>query len=188
MKSIIREILQIVVLALIIFFALQFLVQTFRIEGASMMPNLKNDQFILVNKISYRFGDPQRGDIVIFHAPELSEEGPQVDRIKRVIALPGETIEIKRDGTVYITLLGETVAHHLEEPYITPSPIQAFPPYTVPEDEYFVLGDNREYSYDSRGWGTVPRDEIVGKAWLIIWGIGDWGGAPNYPLSIDLVT
>jgi len=181
MKSIVREILQIVVLALVIFFALHFLVQTFRIDGSSMMPNLENGQFLLVNKISYRFGDPQRGDVIIFHAPDE----PETDRIKRVIALPGETIEIKSDGTVYITLPGETVAHPLEEPYITSQTQRSFAPYPVPEGEYFVLGDNRANSWDSRGWGTVPRENVVGKAWVIVWAISDWGGAPNYPLEVN---
>lgn len=181
MRSLVREVIQLVLLALVIFFALHFLVQSFRIDGTSMEPNLQNSQFILVNKTAYWFGDPQRGDIIILS----SLDEPKVDRIKRVIALPGETIEIKGDGTVYITRPGETIGRPLEEPYITHHSGKYFPPQTVPLEHYFVLGDNRSVSYDSRAWGTVPRDNIIGKAWLIIWGIGDWGRVPNYPLAID---
>lgn len=186
MRSLVREILQVALLALVIFFALYFVVQNFRINGTSMEPNLDNGQFILVNKTAYWFNrDPQRGDVVVFQAPELPPGEPEVDRIKRVIALPGETVEIKSDGTIYITLPGERTSHPLEEPYITQQPITHFGPYTVPPEHYFVLGDNRIVSYDSRAWGTVPRDKIIGKAWLIIWGIDDWGRVPNYRLAVD---
>ena len=176
MRPVIREILQIVLLALVVFFALHFLIQNFRIEGTSMEPNLQNSQYTLVNKTAYWFGrDPHRGDVIVFKAPDQ----PQYDRIKRVIGLPGETVEVKRDGAVYVD------GQKMEEKYLSshiggPNGI-----WTVPPDQYFVMGDNRGVSYDSRNGGAIPRENIIGKAWLIIWPVGDWGGAPNYSLSLE---
>ena len=182
MRFVVRELLQVALLALVIFFVLHLLVQTFRIDGESMEPNLHNGKFLLVNKTAYWFHkNPQRGDVIIFRAPDQ----PKVDRIKRVIALPGETIEIKADGTVYITPEGESVAKPLKETYLDNLASRPLPPFKVPPKQYFVLGDNRGRSFDSREWGTVPRENIIGKAWLVIWGISDWGGAPNYSLSLD---
>ncbi len=176
MKSIIREILQIVLLALVVFFALHFLIQNFRIEGTSMEPNLHNRQYVLVNKTAYWFGsNPSRGDVIVFQAPDQ----PQYDRIKRVIGMPGETVEVKRDGTVYID--GEI----LEEPYLSSNTGGLAGTWVVPSDEYFVMGDNRGVSYDSRNGGPIPQGNIVGKAWLIIWPIGDWGFAPNETVVLE---
>ncbi len=98
MRTFIRETLQVVLLALVIFFAIHFMVQNFRIEQTSMQPNLHEGQYVLVNKTAYWFGhNPRRGDVIIFQVPD------QPDRVKRVIGLPGETVEVKPDGTVYIT-------------------------------------------------------------------------------------
>jgi len=176
MKSIIREILQIALLALVVFFALHFMVQNFRIEGTSMEPNLHDRQYVLVNRTAFWFGrDPSRGDVIVFEAPDQ----PWNDRIKRVIGLPGETVTVKSDGTVYID------GQPLEEPYLTSqNPRDNYGTWEVPEDEYFVMGDNRSVSYDSRRGGPVPRGNIIGKAWLIIWPLGDWGGVPNYTLEL----
>ena len=178
MKSIIREILQIVLLALVIFFALHFLVQNYRIVGPSMEPGVHSDQFVLVNKTAYWFGNPHRGDVVVLRAFEEFSEEVDVDRIKRVIGLPGETVEIKEDGTVYID------GSPLEEPYVSPRPGGRSGTWEVPPEHYFVLGDNRSVSYDSRAWGTVPRGKIIGKAWIIIWPLGDWGFAPNRSVTL----
>lgn len=169
MKPIVREILQIVVLALVVFFALHFLVQNFRIEGTSMEPNLHDSQYILVNKTAYWFGQsPERGDVIVFQAPDQ----PEYDRIKRVIGLPGETVEVKKDGSVYID------GQFIEEPYVV-KPGGVSGTWEVPDNEYFVMGDNRTVSYDSRNGGPIPRGNIVGRAWLVIWPISNWGFAPN---------
>ena len=175
-RPVVREILQIVLLALVVFFALHFMVQNFRIEGTSMVPNLQNGQYVIVNKIAYWFGNnPGRGDVIVFQAPDQ----PEYDRIKRVIGLPGETVEVKRDGTVYIN--GEII----EEPYLSANVGGLSGTWEVPQDEYFVMGDNRGVSYDSRNGGPIPRGNIVGKAWLIIWPIGDWGFAPNETIVLE---
>jgi signal peptidase I len=177
MRPIIREIIQIVLLALVVFFALHFLVQNFRIEGTSMEPNLHDRQYVLVNKTAYWFGkEPKRGDVIVFQAPDQ----PQYDRIKRIIGLPGEEVEVKKDGSVYID--GDLI----EEPYLpSPNPGSYTGKWTVPEGEYFVMGDNRSVSYDSRSGGPIPRGNIIGKAWLVIWPFGDWGFAPNRAVPVS---
>ena len=174
MRPVVREILQIVLLALAVFFALHFIVQNFRIDGTSMVPSLQDNQYALVNKAAYWFGrNPHRGDVIVFKAPDQ----PELDRIKRVIALPGETVEVKRDGTVYVN--GDLLA----EPYISSNVNGPSGTWQVPEDQYFVMGDNRAVSFDSRSGGPIPRDNIIGKAWLIIWPLRDWGGAPNHTVA-----
>ncbi len=178
MKRAIIEISYTALLAVILFFILNSMVQNFRINGTSMLPNLENGQYVLVNKTAYWFGhEPQRGDIIVLHAPE--DNAAEIDRIKRVIGLPGDMVEVKKDGTVLINDIT------IEEPYINPRAGGLSGSWTVPENEYFVLGDNRSVSYDSRGWGFLPREEIIGKAWLIIWDIDDWGRVPNYPIALQ---
>jgi len=141
-----------------------------------MEPNLHDGQYVLVNKTAYWFGrDPGRGDVIILDAPD----DPDYDRIKRVIGLPGETVEVRPDGSVYID------GQYLEEPYLPEDAIGRTGTWTVPEGQYFVLGDNRSVSYDSRSWGALPRENVVGKAWFIIWPLSAWGGAPNYSLVPD---
>lgn len=173
-RPIIREILQVVLLALVVFFALHFLIQNFRIEGTSMEPNLHNGQYVLVNKTAYWFGsNPSRGDVIVFQSPDQAPNQTPNDLIKRVIGMPGDTVEVKRDGTVYVD--GEI----LEEPYLSSNISGLFGTWVIPPDEYFVMGDNRGVSNDSRAIGTIPRENIIGKTWLIIWPFGDWGFAPN---------
>ena len=152
-----------------------------------MEETLQINDRVLVNKISYRFGEPQRGDVIVFDRTPNTDENlvgalfrnlaesvgvrtPEADLIKRVIALPGETIEIRRN-TVFVD--GEA----LDEPYLADG-IRTDPmePVTVPEDEYFVMGDNRSRSQDSRFFVTVSRDEVVGRAFVIIWPTSRWGG------------
>lgn len=161
--------------------------QAFYIPSGSMEDTLQINDRVLVNKISYRVGEPQRGDVVVFDRTPNSDENlveallrnlaesvgvrtPEADLIKRVIALPGETIEIRRN-TVFID--GEPI----DEPYLADGiRTERMDPLTVPEDEFFVMGDNRTRSQDSRFFGTVSRDEIVGRAFVIIWPTSRWGG------------
>jgi signal peptidase I len=157
-----------------------FLLQAFYIPTASMEPTLHEDDRVLVNKLSYRFGDVERGDIVVFARPE-GAPGDIDDFIKRVIALPGETISFV-EGEVFIDGL------LLEEDYVDGAPTASDAPIPgcaneasgpnsckVPEGSVFVLGDNRQSSWDSRRFGPIDEDSIVGRAFLKVWPLGDLG-------------
>jgi len=142
-----------------------------------MEPGLQDGQQFLINKAVYHFHEPERGDIIVFRPPNNQESSPF---IKRIIALPGESVEIKQ-GTVYIYKNDKVI--ELNEPdYIDP-PRYTYDREAIPENKYFVLGDNRNHSNDSHNWGTVPRQNIIGKAWLSIWPPGEWGLVPHYPLE-----
>ncbi|NND03183.1 MAG: signal peptidase I [Acidimicrobiia bacterium] len=165
------------------------LFQAFYIPSESMVETLQVDDRILVNKLSYRFGEPERGDVVVFDqtpdegesligallrnlAESVGARTPEADLIKRVVALPGETIEI-RDNTVFID--GEA----LDEPYLQPATRTRWEnsdPLLVPDNEFFVMGDNRTRSLDSRRFGPITREEIIGRAFVIIWPTSRWGG------------
>ncbi len=139
-----------------------FVVQSFYIPSESMESTLVEQDRVLVNKLSYRLHDVNRGDVIVFRR-DPNTPGDTDDLIKRVIALPGETIEL-RDGEVYID------EQLLDEPYLDSDVvIDDFPATTVPEGEVFVMGDNRDQSFDSRWIGTIPRDRIVGRAFVLFW-------------------
>lgn len=177
MKIFLREALITIVLALIIFLAAQATIQTFIVVMTSMEPNFHDGQRLVVNKAVYIFGEPERGDVVIFEAPNEQQE----DFIKRLIGLPGDTVEIK-NGTVYVN---DT---KLDEPYIKSPPSYTMEKTEVPEDCYFVLGDNRNHSNDSHHGWVVPRENIIGKAWLTTWPPADWAIVPNYDLGKQLAA
>ncbi len=172
-----REILITAILALLIFFTVQATVQTFVVVGSSMRPSFQDGERLLVTKITYKLHQPERGDVVIFEPPD----NRQTDYIKRIIALPGDTVEVKM-GAVYVN------GSQLDEPYINNPPSYTLEEQKIPEKSYFVLGDNRNNSNDShRGW-VVPRQNIVGKAWLSIWPPDKWGLVPDYPLQEQLTA
>ena len=150
-----REIVEVVVIALVTVFIIRsFLVQPFLVNGASMEPNFEDGNYLLVDEISYRFSEPQRGEVVVFRYPN----DRSVFFIKRVIGLPGEKLMI-RDGEVYVD------GKELNEDYLGPSSdTEGRINVNLGEDEYFVLGDNRSYSFDSRNWGPIQRDDIIGVA------------------------
>jgi signal peptidase I len=143
-----------------------YVVQAFKVQGTSMAPELKDGERILVNKFLYYFDEIDRGDVVVFWYPE----DPELSFIKRVVALPGETVDI-RGGSVYVN--GKLV----EEPYVAGSNAdsRSYAPQEIRPGHYFVLGDNRKGSNDSRSWGLVPQRYIYGKAFLRIWPPGDFG-------------
>ena len=157
------------------------LIQAFYIPSESMEPTLhgcsgcNNNDRILVNKLSYKFHDVNRGDIVVFTTPPAETNSNIKDLVKRVVALPGETIETRNDA-IYITKPGRNEAQQLDEPYINPACKTSGAPYnnnltkqTVPAGMYFVMGDNRCQSHDSRYFGPIKADTIVGRAFVRIW-------------------
>lgn len=158
--------LQPVVMAFGIFMMVYvFLAQPHKVDGRSMLPNFQNNEFILTDKITYRKYDPQRGDVIIFHAPPPYDS----DFIKRIVVLPGETIRLS-GGYVYIN------GGKLDEYYLPPefttserSFLRENVDYQVPPNFYFVLGDNRDGSSDSREWGPINRTAIVGRAIFRYW-------------------
>jgi len=144
--------------ALVLFVNL-LLAQPRVVHGQSMEPSLHENQRVIVNLLAYRFGEPKRGEIIILDVPER-DGGPPL--IKRVIGLPGDTIEIK-DGAVYVNGEG------LNEPYLDQNTLGHMSKQLVPEEHLFVLGDNRACSNDSRYFGMVPYESILGKAWVRYW-------------------
>lgn len=192
-----REILETVLLAAVIFFGVRLLVLNFKVDGLSMMPNLHNSELLLVNRNAYsdvdlnnwlnkvpgvdrdgawviwEFDPPERGDIVVFNPPN----GDDKPYIKRVLALEGETVEI-RDGSVWVDGI------EIDEPYIKDDITECLSsecgPQVVPEGNVWVMGDNRRNSSDSRAFGPVPIENIIGKAIVTYWPVSDIGLVPHY--------
>ncbi len=175
------ELLQTAALVCVLFFGVRVVIQNFRVEGPSMQPTLTTGEFLWVNKAAYfRWdgqyilgGGPQRGDIAVLRSPDTTDD---VDLIKRIIGLPGDRLRVQH-GEVFVN------GQPLEEPYIRFQATYNFPSdghdVTIPEGQYFVLGDNRANSRDSHfGW-FVPADNLVGRAWLSYWPPADWGLTPG---------
>jgi signal peptidase I len=171
-SSLLREVAEVVVLAIILYFGISFAVQAVHVEGLSMYATLDDNDYLIANKIDYRLHPPQRGDIIILRPPTDNSK----DFIKRVIALPGEKLLI-RDGFVYIN------GHKLDEPYLpeawttlnNPAPWSVGDGAVIPANDYFVMGDNRNRSQDSRIFGPIGRDRIDGRAWFRIWPLDHFG-------------
>ena len=168
--TLVRDILEAAVLAVGLFLALQYSLQNPVVEGDSMEPNFVDRQWLLVSKLAYRNHPPERGDVIVFHAPDQ----PGQDFIKRVVGLPGETVRLQQ-GRVSID------GRLLPEPWSPRFDSEDFGPYTVPPDSVFVLGDNRRVSNDSRRWegigAALANRQIVGEAWLTVWPPELWGSA-----------
>jgi signal peptidase I len=191
LKSAAWELIQTVVLAVVLFLLIRNVVQNFRIDGISMEPNFHNGQFLIVNRFAYCPGlhldinplninlektwcvrQPKRGDVIVFEYPkDLSR-----DFIKRVIGLPGDTVEV-RGGKIYIN------GQLMPEPF-GPNPGSSTDgPITVGPNELFVMGDNRNNSSDSRTWGSLPLEYVIGKALLSYWPPRYWAVVPRYDLT-----
>jgi signal peptidase I len=171
-SSLFRELAEVVVLAVILYFGISFAVQAVHVEGLSMWATLDDNDYLIANKIDYRLHNPQRGDIIILRPPTDNSK----DFIKRVIALPGERILI-RSGVVYIN------GRKLDEPYLpeawisfTEWPANNPNGQVMGPNQYFVMGDNRNRSQDSRIFGPITRDRIDGRAWFRIWPLDHFGG------------
>lgn len=174
MKSFTRDILVTAVIAILAFFLMRTSIESIIINGSSMEPNVLDGQRLLVNKLVYYFHQPERGDIIVLQPPNN-----QGGFIKRIIGLPRDTVEVK-NSSVYVN------GKKLYEPYIKDLPLYDLALTKISENNYFVLGDNRNDTYDSHyGW-TVPRQNIIGKAWLRIWPPKNWGLIPHYPLQEQL--
>ena len=182
LSRIAREIVEAVLLALVVLLLLQTTVRNFKVSGSSMYPTLEDGQYLVVNRLVYlpvdmerlskivpfwnvsapeeRFAvhPPRRGEIIVFHFPN----NPAQDFVKRVVGLPGETVEV-RQGAVYVD------GRIIPEPYLDTGDRSNARPLSLGPEEYYVLGDNRRNSRDSRSWGAVPEDLILGKVWLIYW-------------------
>ena len=192
----VRELAETVILALLIFLLVRAVVQNFQVEGLSMEPTFDDGWYLLVNKAiywevnletvhkfvpfvepgrdptRYIFRGPQRGDVIVFHPPTGENGTSERDFIKRVIGLPGETIEV-RDCAVFID------GKELYEPYINEPTVGDTEPFTVPAGQYFVMGDNRNNSSDSRSFEGVPKENIIGMAWLNYWPFDAFGIVGN---------
>jgi signal peptidase I len=189
-RSFIAELPGLLVTALIIAVVIKtFLIQPFWIPSESMLPTIQVNDRVMVNKLAYKWGEPQRGDVVVFRDPreeEVEETIPEAvirsvleavgirtrgheDLIKRVIGLPGETVEVK-DNRVVIN------GTPLDEPYLVDVFMPDEPPITISADQVFVMGDNRNASFDSRRFGPIPLDDLVGEAFVTIWPISHFGG------------
>jgi signal peptidase I len=173
------EILKIVILALIIVLPIRyFIFQPFIVRGASMEPNFSEGDYLIVDQLSYRIREPERGEVVIFKYPDR----PKARFIKRIVGLPGETIEIE-NGLIKISKNGKTEILEESYPKIA-DPRKRELKITLKENEYFVLGDNRIASFDSRVFGAISKKYIVGKVALRLWPIKkiEWFKAPSYSL------
>ncbi len=174
MKKVLREILSTSIYFLVvvaaIYLTIHYVGQRTQVQGESMEPALEDGDNLIVDKITYRFNDPERFDIIVF--PFKYKENTYY--IKRIIGLPGETVQIDNDGTIYINDEPLTENYGKE---VMLDPGSAYSPITLDDDEYFVLGDNRNNSSDSRSTsvGLIKRDNIIGRAWLRIWPFSEWG-------------
>ena len=159
-----------------------FVAEARYIPSGSMLPTLQINDRLIIDKISYNFRNPERGDIVVFSPTDaLKAQNFKDAFIKRLLGLPGDKVEVK-EGRVYVN------DQLLKENYIDEKPNYNFGPVTVPPNQYLVLGDNRNNSYDSHYWGFVPRDHIIGKAVVRFWPldrVGELDPIPQYPAALE---
>lgn len=170
------DILEVIVFAIAIFlFVYLLLLQPHKIKGDSMQPNFPNGEYLLTDKVSYRFREPERGEVIVFEAPQTQGE----EFIKRIIGLSREQVSVK-GGAVFID------GKRLEEPYLglgvvtlSGNFLKEAEEVIIPDGQYLVLGDNRLHSSDSRAWGFVSKSNITGRAWVIYWPIAKAGPIEN---------
>lgn len=172
----VRETVETVGLALIIFLIIRVGIQNYRIEGASMEPNFHDGEYLIVNKLAYRLGEYERGDVIVFKYPN----DPSKDYIKRVIGLPGDTVEI-RSGQLFVNSV------QIEEPYEHMPNARDESPVVVEPGHLYVMGDNRPASSDTRSWGQLGQEFVIGQAWLAIWPFEQAGLVEHHPIIVNPV-
>lgn len=165
------EVLQTLIIAGLLFAAVNLVTARIRVEGSSMEPSLHNGEFVVINRLSYKMDQPQHGDIIVFHFPL----DPSRRFIKRIVGLSGDVVQVE-GGHVYVN------GQELHEPYIA-APPRYSGEWNVGQDQLFVLGDNRNNSSDSQNWGMLPLNEVIGKAILVYWPVDDIGMIPHYELT-----
>ncbi|MBA2679305.1 MAG: signal peptidase I [Ktedonobacteraceae bacterium] len=165
-----RDIIETLALVLLLFLVIHFAIQNYHVQNISMQPTLNDTEFVLVNKMAYLFHAPERGDIIVFHAPPNTAQ----DFIKRIIGIPGDTVTVDSSHVWVNGVL-------LKEPYISSSFSPIANTWKMGKDQYFVMGDNRPASDDSRSWGLVPKSFIVGKAVMVYWPLNKWQFINTYP-------
>ncbi len=165
-----REIGETLFIAGILFLAVNLVTARIKVEGSSMEPSLHDGEFVVINRLAYRWADPDRGEIIVFRYPL----DPERRFIKRIIGLPGDKISVHQ-GAVLIN------GSPLEEPYINAPPLYDGE-WIVEEGRFFVLGDNRNNSSDSQNWGSLASEDIIGKAVIVYWPLNDLGIIPHYEL------
>ncbi|MBM3257121.1 MAG: signal peptidase I [Candidatus Liptonbacteria bacterium] len=168
MRKFLASLLEVFEIALVavasVFLVRTFLVQPFVVSGSSMVPNFENGDYLLVDELTYRFRTPERGEVVVFRY----DGNPFTYLIKRIIGLPGERVRIKNNKIEVVPLSGEPFM--LEEKYLAPGVVTGGDAeYVLSDSEYFVLGDNRSFSFDSRNWGGLPTKNVVGIARIRLW-------------------
>lgn len=171
-KPILVDLLETVVLAFVLFLVINAVSARVRVDGLSMLPTLKDGEFVLVNRLAYRIGEPARGDIVVFR----STTNFDLDLIKRIIGVPGDEVRVA-DGRVIVNGMA------LSEPYINAEPRYSGE-WSIPEGYLFVLGDNRNDSSDSHAWGLLPVQNVIGKAILIYWPPPDWAMIDHVDIAV----
>ncbi len=177
MKSQAIQIVLFLALLLLVFFGVHAAIMRTDVNGQSMDPNLHDKQLMMLVKAAYWCADPERGDVIVFYPPPEAHAKEGAEFVKRVIGLPGETIECK-GGVVYIN------SKPIEEPYVQGT-TSDFSATEVTEGFYFVMGDNRQNSWDSRNWDLLPRNNIAGRVWFVFWPLSDWHLLHGYSYSID---
>jgi len=198
-----RDLLEVAALALGLYIVVSLALQTVRVDGVSMVPTLTNGDLLFADRLSYHLRAPQRGDIVVLKPPGQSGQ----DFIKRIIGIPADTLEIdtntSQDGTrraeVLIKPAGAATCERLSEPYLPPTDpwtengyccdptghaTDQAQPLTIPHDEYFVMGDNRNVSEDSRSLGLIPRANILARAWVRVWPAAHLGALGRGPALV----
>jgi signal peptidase I len=189
-----REAIETILLTALIFFVVHFAVRTFKVNGPSMEPGLQDSQYLVVNSVAYFFGQPGRGDVIVFHHHHIPADARDLasgctldkgtngqfmscDYVKRVIGVPGDTVQITPSQVIVDGV-------PLKEPYVNLPPGAAYAPVLPPEkigrNQFFVLGDNRMNSSDSRYWGPVPRQDIVGRVVMVFWPLNQMHWLPGY--------